>query len=156
MSKKVLVWDTRQKKDKHKHILDWFEANGYKVVTSKLFCGDVCYLNDMSLILDTKKDLQEICGNVTKQHERFINEIQRANDNGIKLYFLIQDENIKTLSEVNRWWNPRLKYSKVATKGTTLFRILYSIEKKYDTKFYFTTKEKCGETIIKILEGKND
>lgn len=151
---KNLIWDTRQQAGKHEHILQWFEENGYSVLNSKLPFGDVCYVNDLSRIIDTKKDLQEVIGNVTAQHERFIREIELANENGIKLYFLIQDENISELRQVNQWWNPRLKYNKKATKGTTLFKILYSIEKKYNTKFFFCTREKCGETIIKILDGE--
>lgn len=148
---KIIQMDSREQEGKHENVLNWFNENDYKVVRSKLFVGDYTYLDNQSICVDTKKDIQEICGNVTQQHKRFIEEIQRANDNNIQLYFLIQDEKIKELKEVNTWWNPRLRYNKKATKGTTLFKILYKIEKEYNTKFYFTTKERCGETIIKIL-----
>lgn len=106
----------------------------------------------MSFCIDTKKDIQELVGNVCQQHKRFVSEIERANENGIKLVFLIQDDYITKLEELNRWSNPRRFVSPKATSGTTLFKILYGIEKKYNTKFYFTTREKCGETIIKLLE----
>lgn len=149
--KKILIWDSRQQVGKHEHILTWFEANGYKVVRSKMFTGDVSWLQDQTLCIDTKKDIQEIVGNVTKDHERFVREIQRANENGIRLVFLIQDDYITKLEELNRWYNPRLRVSPKATRGTTLFKILYRMEKEYNTKFYMTTRAKCGETIIKIL-----
>lgn len=157
MENKIIVQDTREQENKHSYLLDWFSNNNYKVVRTKLFVGDYTFLNNQSICVDTKKDLQEIVGNVTKDHERFVNEIIRAEENGIKLYFLIvTDGTIKELEDVNRWFNPRIKHSPKATKGTTLFKILYKIEKKYNTKFYFTTRSKCGEDLINILEGKNN
>lgn len=152
MDKPILVWDSRQKKGKHEKTLQWFEENGYKVVSSKLFTGDVTFLNNQSICIDTKKNMLEICQNVVQDHERFVREIQRANENGIKLYFLIEEPNIKELADVNRWFNPRTRYSKGATKGTTLFKILCAIEKKYNTKFYFCDKTETGKRIIEILE----
>lgn len=130
MKNKIIVQDTREQTNKHDFVLDYFNENNYKVVRSKLFVGDYTYLDNQTICVDTKKDVQELVGNCTTQHERFINEIQRANDNGIKLYFVIcNDENINILSDVNRWYNKRLRYNPKATKGTTLFKILYSIEK---------------------------
>lgn len=149
---KIIIQDTREQAKKHEHVLKWFEENDYKVVRSKLFCGDYSYLNNQSICVDTKKNMLEICQNVVQDHERFVKEIQRANENGIKLYFLIEEPNIKELADVNKWWNPRLRFSNGATKGTTLFKILYAIEKKYNTKFYFCGKEETGEKIIEILE----
>lgn len=155
MQNKIIVQDTREQTNKHDFVLNYFNENDYKVIRTKLFVGDYTYLDNQTICVDTKKDIQELVGNVTKDHERFVNEIQRANDNGIKLYFVIcNDENIDILSDVNRWYNKRLRYNPKATKGTTLFKILYSIEKKYNVKFFFTTKENCGETIINILDGK--
>lgn len=155
MKNKIIFQDTREQTNKHDFVLNYFNENDYKVIRTKLFVGDYTYLDNQTICVDTKKDIQELVGNVTKDHERFVNEIQRANDNGIKLYFVVcNDENIDILSDVNRWYNKRLRYNPKATKGTTLFKILYSIEKKYNVKFFFTTKENCGETIIKLLDGK--
>ena len=148
------MMDTREQEGKHQNVLDWFNNNGFKVVRSKLFVGDYTYLDNQTICVDTKKDIQEIVGNVTSQHERFVRELQRANENGIRLVFLIQDDYITKLEELNRWYNPRLRVSPKATRGTTLFKILYKMEKEYNTKFYLTTRAKCGESIIKILDGE--
>lgn len=145
------MMDTREQEGKHQNVLNWFNENGFKVIRSKLFVGDYTYLDNQTICVDTKKDIQEIVGNVTKDHERFVREIQRANENGIRLVFLIQDDYITKLEELNRWYNPRLRVSPKATRGTTLFKILYRMEKEYNTKFYMTTRSKCGESIIKIL-----
>ena len=150
---RTIMMDTREQEHKHDFVLDWFEKNDYKVIRSKLFVGDYTYLDNQTICVDTKKDLLEVVGNVTKQHQRFVDELQRASENGIKLYILVCEDGINELSDVNRWWNPRLRYNPKATKGTTLFKILYKIEKEYNTKFIFTTKERCGADIIKILDG---
>lgn len=153
MKNKIIVQDTREQSSKHDFVLDYFNKNNYKVVRSKLFVGDYAWLDDMSICVDTKKDLQEVVGNVTKQHQRFVDELKRASENGIKLYILVCEDGINELADVNRWYNKRLRYNPKATKGTTLFKILYKIEKEYGTKFIFTTKEQCGADIIRILDG---
>ena len=151
---KTIVWDTRQKKDKHDETLKWFEDNGYKVVRSKLFTGDVTYLNNMSLVIDTKKDMLEICQNVVQSHKRFTDEIKRAIENDIKLVFLIEESGISCLEDVQVWKNPRRFYSNKATKGEQLYKILKTIEDRYNTKFYFCDKAETGQKIIEILEAK--
>lgn len=108
----------------------------------------------MSVIVDRKASINEICGNVTREHKRFTNELKLAQENGCKLVILIEDEYISKLEELNRWYNPMLNKYPKATRGTTLFKILYRIEKEYNTKFYMTTRSKCGENIIKILNGE--
>lgn len=152
MQNKIIIQDTREQANKHDYVLDWFEKNNYKVVRSKLFVGDYTFLDKQSICVDTKKDLLEVIGNVTKQHKRFVDELKRASENGIKLYILVCEDEISELADVNRWYNPRLKYNPKSMRGTTLFKILFKIEKEYNTKFYFTSKEKCGEMIIKLLE----
>lgn len=152
--KRIVVEDTRQQVGKHDHIENWFKDNSYKIVRTKLFCGDYTYLDNQTICVDTKKDIQEIVSNVTSQHKRFTDEIKRANENGIKLYFIIQDEYITKIEELNRWWNPRLISSPKATRGSTLFKILWKLEKEYGTKFYFSKRCNCAETIIKILDGE--
>lgn len=145
---KVIMMDTREQAGKHEHVIKWFNDNEYKIVRSKLFCGDYTFLNNQTICIDTKKDILEICQNVCQSHERFIREIQRANENGIKLYFLIQDEKITKLEELPKWYNPRKRFSPKATSGKQLYGILKTIQERYNTKFYFCTNEECGKKII--------
>lgn len=51
----------------------------------KLYCGDYQSLDNAKLCIDRKKDLQELCGNVCQQHERFKAELIRAREAGIQL-----------------------------------------------------------------------
>lgn len=52
---KTIVMDTREQKGKHDHVTKRFEELGYKIVRSKLLCGDYTYLQNMSICVDTKK-----------------------------------------------------------------------------------------------------
>ena len=122
---------------------------------SKLYIGDYTWATNQSICIDTKQGLQEVVGNVTKQHERFRVECVRAQEAGIKLIILIVEPKISCLADVWSWYNPRLRYSKVATTGRTLAKILYKFQEKYGVSFEFTTKDKVGERIVELLGGSD-
>lgn len=151
----IILEDTRQKPRQNAHITKQLERLGCRVVRTKLFCGDYTFPTNQSVCVDTKQDLQEVVGNVTKQHERFKRECERAKEAGIKLVILVQDPKITELSGVFGWYNPRLRFSKVATKGRTLAKIMYSMRDKYGVQWEFATKDKMGERIIELLEEGN-
>ena len=111
-------------------------------------------LDNPRVVIDRKQNLQEICGNVCQQHERFINELKRARENGIKIIILCEHgSNIKTLADVQGWVNPRLRTSPKAVSGKQLFKILFTIGQRYDVDFVFCDKRMTGYTIAKILGG---
>lgn len=147
----IILEDTRNKPDKNKHIRDQLESLGYKVERSKIYCGDYTWATNQSICIDTKQDLQEVVGNVIQQHDRFRNECIRAKEAGIQLVVLIVDSKITCLSEVFGWYNPRLRYSKKATTGRQLGKILYSMREKYGVKFDFCTKDEVGKRIVELL-----
>ena len=63
---------------------------------------------------------------------------------------------IKTLEDVAKWENPRLKESPLAVSGERLYKIMRAIEYSYNTRFEFCTKAQTGRRIVEILmEGKN-
>lgn len=115
------------------------------------------------MIVDRKQNLSELCSNVCQDHERFRNEIIRANDNGIKLVFLIEHgKGIECLEDVIFWKNPRRHKRKLisgkwqtietkATTGETLYNILSTIQRKYGVEFLFCRKEDTGKRIVEIL-----
>lgn len=146
--------DTRQKPEKTAHIRQQLEELGYTVERTKLYCGDYTFPTNQSICVDTKQDLQEVVGNVTKQHERFREECERAKRAGIKLIILIQDEKITELGQVFGWFNVRTRFSKGATTGRTLAKIMYSMRDKYGVEWRFSTRNHMGETIVKLLEGE--
>jgi len=150
----IIQVDTREKARAIKTVLAEFDKQGIKHISSKLYVGDYMNLDNPKVIIDRKQNLNEVCSNVCQDHKRFITEITKAEDAGIKLIFLIEHSNrIKCLEDVNGWYNPRLKTSPLAVSGQRLFKILYSIKMKYGVEFLFCDKAHTGKRIIELLGG---
>ena len=148
----IFVHDTRDKPSKHKNVTEHLLSQGHQIVRSKLFVGDISFLNDQSVCIDLKRNLSEICLNVCQQHSRFRAELIRANEYGIKLVILCEHgRDIKCLNDVIGWVNPRIKESPMAVSGERLYKILSVISVKYSVDFLFCTKAETGKRIIELL-----
>lgn len=150
----ILIEDTRQVVGKHKLKNEYFKKMGIEVVRSKLLFGDYQNPQNPSIAIDTKKDIQELIGDLTKDHERFKRELQLSKKCGAKLIILIEDEQVTCINDLYTWYNWRLKKSPKATKGSTLAKMLYTIENNtedYNCQFIFTKKSECGAKIIELL-----
>ena len=164
--------DSREHKSELKRIQKQLDRLDVSYFVSKLYVGDYMSLDNPRLVIDRKKDLQELCGNVTQQHERFRTELINAKDHGIKLIVLCEHgEGIQDLTDVIFWRNPRLdemdwvmrnghpvkeqRYPK-ATTGEQLYKSLCTIADRYGVEFRFCSKDQTGMEIVKILGGKKD
>lgn len=163
--------DTREHASEWNRIQKQFDKLGVKYFRSKLYCGDYVSLDNSKLVIDRKKNLQELVGNVTQQHERFKKELIRASEAGIQLVILVEHgEDIKTLEDVWFWENPRKheirwrinkqtgkkeKYfiSPKAVDGKQLYKSMCTIRDRYDTRFEFCTKDQTGSKIVEILSN---
>ena len=109
-------------------------------------------LDNARLCIDRKQNLQELCGNVTQQHRRFVAEMIRANELGIKLIILCEHgSSMKVLEDVREWVNPRLRTSPNCTNGETLYKILHTMSVRHEVQFIFCTKAETGKKIIELL-----
>jgi ribosome-associated protein len=122
--------DKGQHANKHKVKHDWLSNNGHELIELPLPVGDYIEITDsvqavidrrgdklkkmdfmgvVKVSVDTKKDLQEVVGNIQgKSHSRFRDECILGQQNGIKLYILVENGgNIKNLDFVKEWNNPR-------------------------------------------------
>lgn len=151
----------------HQKVIDGikkaFDAAGEKWFVSKLYVGDYMNYDNPRLVVDRKQNLSELCGNVCQQHERFRAEIIRANEAGIKLVFLCEHgKGIEKLDDVLWWENPRAKkrvkkngiwieQEQKVMHGDTLYKILYTMQRKYGVEFLFCDKENTGKRIMEIL-----
>lgn len=146
---KILEFDTRDKKDNY--VTDYMDSHGIKYIRTKLYSGDVKLLNSTKVIIDLKKDLLEICGNLTRvsEHERVKREIAKAREIGCERFiFLIKEQKIKSIDEVANWSSTRTK-----VKGETLMKIMNTMSERYGVEFIFTTKERAGEKVLELLGG---
>ena len=105
----TIICDTRQKLKHHEQKERYFEEQGFNILRSKLPCGDYARMDNMSVVVDTKQDLQECVNNICgPEHERFKRECQLAAQNGIKLIILVEQDGINDIRDVRKWHNPSL------------------------------------------------
>lgn len=164
--------DTREHNKEWERIKGQFDALGVQYFRSKMYVGDYQSLDNPRLVIDRKKDLQEICGNVCQQHKRFQAELLRAKEQGIKLIILCEHgADIKSLEDVFFWQNPR-KYqirwktvngkrvkdviSAEAVDGNQLYKSLCTIRDRYNVDFVFCRKEETGQKMMDIFGGSHD
>ncbi len=165
----VIQIDSREKSRAIKKIIEAFDQCEIKHPVSKLLVGDYMNYDNPRLVVDRKQNLSEVCCNVCQDHERFRRELIRANENGIKIVFLIEHgKGIEKLEDVIWWDNPRRWkrrknsetgiWEEVETKamtGEVLYKILRTQERKYGCKFLFCDKSETGNEIIRILSGEH-
>ena len=161
--------DTREHKKEWERIRSQFDSMGVDYIRSKLWVGDYMNIDNPRIVIDRKKDLLELCGNVTQQHERFKSELARAQDKDIKIIILCEHgDGIERLSDVYFWHNPRLdimdwviennhpvkipKFPR-ATTGAALYNSLVTIRDKYNVDFEFCNKADTGYRITQLLGG---
>lgn len=168
----IILEDTRQQAFKHELKHEYFRKNGIEIRRSKLYVGDFTLPTNQSLCIDTKKDIQELVGDICgKQHERFRSELIRAQEAGINLIILVENKGglirgtnivnptIRRLEDLHSWVNPRLCIFKNgkqaypnATRGVTLMKACMTLERRYGVVFRFTTPEESGAEIVRLLQ----
>lgn len=170
----ILLEDTRQQAEKHDIKHKWFEEHGVEIRRTKVYCGDYTLPTDQSICIDTKQSIQELVSDLQTDHARFREELLRAQEAGIKLYILVENDfqwisqkknifntPVTCLKDLYRWKNPRafiFKGGKQAypncAKGSWLAKVCTTCEEKYGCKFVFCKPDESAEIIVKILEGR--
>lgn len=193
-----LISDVAQKATKHK-LKEWYwQQNGIEVEKLPLPVGDYVIVNDKiqdvidrkakrnmavkkmdflgtyDICVDTKFSIGELESDIIgKQHARFRDECILAQNNGIKLYILVENEGktikrdianktITRLEDLHSWKNPRAFIFKngkqvypKATNGEQLMKACMTMEKKYGVKFVFCHRKDAGRMVIELLtEGE--
>lgn len=171
-----ILCDSREKKGKNNHVLQYFKDNKIEFETGVTFnVGDYCLADNPRRVIDRKQSLNEVYSNLIQSHERFKRECLRAIEQGIELIILVEEEKVKCLDDVAKWTNPRLQRwfmieaahkkgkmlhiknpKKPPISSEQLARIMRTFEEKYKIKFMFCPKMKCGETMIDILTNKEE
>lgn len=194
----MIVEDKGQQAGKHENKHQWFDSHDVELLQAPLPVGDYIlytetvadvirrktkrgvdlkkldFLGSYKVCVDTKKDMQEIVGNICgKQHERFRDECILANNNGIRLYVLVENtDGIQNIDDVSIWENPRAKilkwittpsgqHMKVirypdATKGEILAKCMRTMQERYGVKFLFCHPDEAGEHILQLLTAQGE
>ncbi len=150
----IIQVDTREKRNDH--IVDVLDAaNGITVLRSKLPFGDYCNISrNVFRVVERKNSINELCSCLGKQHERFKNELANGHKLGYHFIILIEAEGFTTIEDLKNWENPFRKKCKRALTGEQLYKILDTFQRCYNIEVVFTTKEKAGADIIRLLNTK--
>ena len=150
----IILTDTRQQKEKH--ILKEFDKQNILHIRTTLPSADYMALRynngfylDYSTLIDTKKDIEEIAGNLCNNtnHERIKREIFKAQELGCeKFIFLINAGKVKTMEDLQNWTSKRTQ-----VKGSTLIKIFKTMKEKYNVSFILVPKKDIGKKIVDIL-----
>ena len=151
----TLICDTREKPRAIQKILNEFQRQGVTVVRRKLNFADYWNPENPDVIIDRKQNLQEGAQNVIQGRARFVREIERCNRAGCHMIVLVEHGGkIRSLEDVARWKNPRLRESPYAVSGERLFRIMHMMAGYYGIEWQFCDKGHTGKRIIDLLEVK--
>lgn len=155
---KVLVCDSREQKNAE--VIRYMEIIEQPFIVRKVESGDYIWnidgKDDYSTIIDLKKDLVEVAGNIAgsaKEHQRFKKELARARDLGCKRFVVLIREPLPDLESVQTWQSPRLRNGRklVNRNPITLYKTMRTFQIRYGVEWVFTTRFRAGEDIIKIL-----
>lgn len=160
--------DSREKARAIQKIVAEFDRQGVDHFISKLYVGDYMNLDNPRVIIDRKQNLNELCSNVCQGHNRFRDEMLRAQEHGIEMIILCEHgKGIECLKDVIWWDNPRRhkrvknaetgrweEWETKATTGDKLYKILCTFQRKYGCRFLFCEKEETGRKIIELLGGE--
>lgn len=175
----VIQIDSREKARAIRKIETEFDRQGIQHPISKLIVGDYMNYDNPRVIVDRKQNLTEVCGNLTQQHDRFRREALKAKELGIRLIILVEDgNNVKSLSDVERWVNPRRRRycqmfgiptngdveaeirefeshggQRQPTPGSQLAKMMRTMSERYGIQWEFCCKNDTGKRIIELLGG---
>lgn len=161
-----LVIDSRQQRGKHNHKNKWFNEHGVETVTRCLDFGDYM-VSTSNVVIDTKKDVDELSLDVGKDHARFVRELDRAAASGCRLVVLIEQHPEYNDRENLRHWSGYVcrkcrkcdpnggdrcatrKYTPM--HGARLAKILDKLEENHGAKFVFCSKSKSAQIICDMM-----
>lgn len=131
------------------------------------------YAGIIPAVVDRKASMSEIAQNLCSgkdEHARFINEIVVARQCGAQVYILVEDDHIRTISDVEHWQNPRISeyYRRRALEqqgwhfqrplpahppvnGAQLAKTLHTVEERYGARFVFCTPQEAPAAIVGLL-----
>lgn len=164
----MIVEDTRQQARKHNNIEKWMAAHGVDFAprAAALPFGDYM-LEGSNISIDSKQDVQEVAGNIGRDHARFVRECDRARAEGYRLIILVEEHpEYNDRSKLHGWvsyvcrrcrrCNPLRdrgckKYRSKPMNGPTVARIIGKLEEDHGVRFEFCSKRDTARRICELL-----
>ena len=165
----MVIEDTRQQREKHEHIKAWMEAHGvaFEQRSRALPFGDYVSDNGSNVVIDTKKDVQELVMDVGRDHDRFVRECDKARAAGFRLVVLVESSaRYNDRGQLAKWVSKVClmcracrpsedavcrKHRTKPMQGSTLAKILDAMERRHGVRFEFVSKARCARRICELL-----
>ena len=153
----IVLIDTRQQKDKHINIDEYFKANGIETQSIALKVGDYMF-EDGKKTIDTKSSIYELCCDLFSKNSkaRFQRECKRAKELGLKLYILTEQP--MTKEKLLKWKSKKDVNGRLLTKadGKAIYNKMQIYSLAFGVFWRFCRKDKTGKEIIKLLGENSD
>lgn len=148
ISDMVVIVDTREKKNEH--IVEFLTKSGIPFKLDKLDHGDYTvefskpehFKYNRCVAIERKNSFDEICGNLTKNRDRFEREFERAKNHKTKMHLLIENATWK------KAFNSSFR-SKMTNNALVAGILTFSI--RYNCNVWYTTKDESGMLIYKLF-----
>lgn len=144
LKKLTVICDTREQ---DRHCEEYFKGQGIPQITRKLDTGDYsAQLGDMTLertvAIERKRNLDELCGNMTADRDRFEREFLRAKAYGLRIYLIVENASWTDIF----LGNYRSKLSSKSLMGSILSWLA-----RFDVTLVFCRPEETPKLIYGIL-----
>lgn len=147
----MIVVDSREKK--WEHIKTYFDRHNIPYTVRKLDVGDYMAGNG-NVTIDRKQNLSELSRNLTNKadHARFMREVRRANEQGIRLIVLCEHGGrYKSLADIAEWTDKR-----TGVTGRRLQGVIHRLTVAYDVRFTFCCKKSTAKIILELLRNEHE
>jgi len=140
-----IIVDTREKENKH--VLDYLEKNKVKTIQRGLKTGDYSIqlrgmTSENDIVIERKASIDELCGNLTINRQRFEDEFTRAKANNLQIYLLI--ENCSYTDILSHNYRSKLP-------PNSLLGSVFSWLARFDVTLIFCKPAESGRIIYEIL-----
>ena len=154
----AIIEDVNQKLGQHVEKNEYWSKIDEKVVRCHLPYGDYC--KAPAIVVDTKRNIDELAQNIGNDHVRFKKACILARDCGSELVILTENNlGIKCADDLVNWVNPRIKYNekrglKPPIDGVRLAKACHTMNERYGVRFEFCTPRESGQRVLDILDGR--
>ena len=150
----VLYEDTRQQAGKHKNVHAYCQQHGIEIIRQALNVGDYQIAGKGDVSVDTKYGVPELASCCFQEHERFRDELERAQRCGIQLIILTEEalpggklENWR--SPMGRDGRPKYRFDPAILK-----KVMITMQERYGVKFRFCDGRSTGKVLLEYLKGE--
>ena len=150
----VIYEDTRQQAGKHKNIHAYCQQQGIEIIRQALNVGDYQIAGHGGISVDTKYGVPELASCCFQEHERFRDELERAQRCEIQL--IILTEEVLPGGLLENWRSPtgRDGRPKYRFDPAVLKKAMLTMQEKYGVKFRFCDGRSTGKVLIEYLKGE--